>query len=489
VDCANFSEPPQDFAWRQGGFVMSNVRIILFVRLMKLIPIGIVIVFSALIVPLNAVLAQNRTVVGYYYFWDKSAFPYTKIEYDKISCIAEAFVVPNADGSLSPEPGATWQNYLYPEMINTAHQNSVKVVVSVGGYGNGTGYGFPSIAASATARASFAGTMKNFCLQNNYDGVDIDWEYPGLTDRANFVLMMKTLRDSLSSSGRQLSLSMTAPGYIGNGYDFLSLIGVLDWVGVMTYDYYGAWTSNSGFVSPLYSEPNNNQGSVNSSITQFLQVTAIPLPKLFIGFAFYGYNFQSSGLYKPRTGSAPLVSYASAVAYQKAGWTYHWNDVSKSPYLTDSLNTHIITFDDTVSIAAKCVYLKSKNLGGVIIWRLGMDNLGSLQPLLETTWQQLNIPTAIICQRTTPVRSFALQNFPNPFNPSTTINYQLPMNGHVILKVYDILGREVATLVNEAEKMGGYNVVFNASGLTSGIYFYVLSVNGYLFSKSMLYLK
>ncbi len=62
------------------------------------------------------------------------------------------------------------------------------------------------------------------------------------------------------------------------------------------------------------------------------------------------------------------------------------------------------------------------------------------------------------------------QNYPNPFNPSTTINYQLPMNGHVSLKIYDALGREVATLVNEVKNAGTYTARFNGTKLSSGIY-------------------
>ena len=437
-------------------------------------------------------IAVTKTVVGYYYFWDKTAFPYTKIEYDKVSVIAHAFVVPNADGSLSPESGATWQNFLYPQMISAAHQNNVKVVVSVGGWGNSSG--FAPLAASAAARANFTGNMKNFCLQNNYDGVDIDWEYPGSGDRSNFVIMMEQLRDSLSSSGRQLSLSAAVPSYIGSGYDFHNLARLVDWVGVMTYDYHGSWTALSGFVAPLYDPPSSTgdtEGSVNSSIMQFLQYSSIPISKLFMGLAFYGYNFHSPGLYKPRTGNAPVVPYASAVAYEKSGWTYHWDDVSKCPYLTDPSNTHIIPFDDTVSIRYKCDYLKSKNLGGVIIWRLGYDNLGSSQPLLETTWKELNTVTEVVYHQSqeVPAHSFLLQNYPNPFNPSTTISYELSTISFVSLQVYDVLGRVVATLLNERENAGSHAVIFDASKLASGVYFCVLYANGKSISKPMLYLK
>ncbi len=81
------------------------------------------------------------------------------------------------------------------------------------------------------------------------------------------------------------------------------------------------------------------------------------------------------------------------------------------------------------------------------------------------------------------------QNFPNPFNPVTTINYQLPQNGSVTLKIYDILGKEVATLVNEQKNQGRYSVNFDASKLASGVYIYRLQVNDYVSSKKMLLLK
>ena len=81
------------------------------------------------------------------------------------------------------------------------------------------------------------------------------------------------------------------------------------------------------------------------------------------------------------------------------------------------------------------------------------------------------------------------QNYPNPFNPSTLINYSLPKAGNVELKVYDVLGREVAVLVNEFKQVGNYSVQFNANNFASGVYFYKLKAGDFVSTKKMLLVK
>lgn len=81
------------------------------------------------------------------------------------------------------------------------------------------------------------------------------------------------------------------------------------------------------------------------------------------------------------------------------------------------------------------------------------------------------------------------QNYPNPFNPSTQINFSLPVSGNVTLKVFSALGEEVATLINEVKSAGSYSVDFNASNLTSGVYFYSLQHNGAVSTKKMVLMK
>jgi len=81
------------------------------------------------------------------------------------------------------------------------------------------------------------------------------------------------------------------------------------------------------------------------------------------------------------------------------------------------------------------------------------------------------------------------QNYPNPFNPSTSIQYAISSTQFVTLKVYDLLGREVATLVNEEKTTGSYEVEFNGNNLTSGIYFYKLQAGSFVETKKMVLIK
>jgi len=88
------------------------------------------------------------------------------------------------------------------------------------------------------------------------------------------------------------------------------------------------------------------------------------------------------------------------------------------------------------------------------------------------------------------IKNFALsQNYPNPFNPSTVINYQIPEDGKVTLKVYDILGTQVAELVNEDQSMGMHYAQFNAMKVSSGIYYYTLTSGSHKETKKMMVLK
>jgi len=88
-----------------------------------------------------------------------------------------------------------------------------------------------------------------------------------------------------------------------------------------------------------------------------------------------------------------------------------------------------------------------------------------------------------------PSRFELKQNFPNPFNPATSIRYSVPITSRVTLSVFDILGREVRTLVNTSQAPGVYTVAFNAQGLGSGVYFYRLDAGSFTETRKLMLLK
>ncbi len=110
-------------------------------------------------------------------------------------------------------------------------------------------------------------------------------------------------------------------------------------------------------------------------------------------------------------------------------------------------------------------------------WGWAIDNL-QIQPIINDV-DDFEIPTAFSLE----------QNYPNPFNPSTTIQYSLPSTGHVSIKIFDTIGREVTTLINEVKNAGSYNIEFNASNISSGIYYYRIESADFVDVKKMVLLK
>ena len=126
-------------------------------------------------------------------------------------------------------------------------------------------------------------------------------------------------------------------------------------------------------------------------------------------------------------------------------------------------------------------------LGSMDEFRLYDRALDSVE--IAATWNHQFIISGITPVLNMPDQFGLSQNYPNPFNPSTKINYLIPTKELVVLKVYDVLGKEVATLVNEVKQAGNYTVTFNASSLPSGTYFYRLEAGDNLGVKKMILLK
>jgi hypothetical protein len=124
------------------------------------------------------------------------------------------------------------------------------------------------------------------------------------------------------------------------------------------------------------------------------------------------------------------------------------------------------------------------------IMSLNVDQQGHLYAgTSKGLYRTTDIGTRVDEKNRVPSSFTLFQNYPNPFNPTTVINYQLSMNSEVTLKVYDVLGRLVNTLIGERQTAGAHSVTFNASSLSSGVYFYRLVAGSYVETKKMILIK
>ncbi len=132
--------------------------------------------------------------------------------------------------------------------------------------------------------------------------------------------------------------------------------------------------------------------------------------------------------------------------------------------------------------------------GKYYMWGIGGGVSSYLQAgkdlLVNLISEIIGEPTTSVDQNNISVKQFSLnQNYPNPFNPTTSISYQLSESGKVNMKVYDMLGKEVSTLVDENQIEGFYKVNFDASSLSSGIYFYKIQTENFIETKKMILVK
>ncbi len=136
----------------------------------------------------------------------------------------------------------------------------------------------------------------------------------------------------------------------------------------------------------------------------------------------------------------------------------------------------------------KSVFFSDNNLGWLVgeLWLNG-------EPTINTRLKTINGGLVSFVEENEineiPTEFNLAQNYPNPFNPSTKIKYSIPQSSDVVIKVFDVLGNEKETLVNEEKPVGTYEIIWNASTLPSGVYFYRLQAGSFVETKKMVLLR
>jgi chitinase len=427
-------------------------------------------------------------VIGYYPVWKRAILPPQDVKYPYVTHILHAFSWPLANGAI-----ASYDSAVDTALINTTHRAGRKILLSFGGAGESGN--FPAVTADSLLRKTFIRNIVTLMQTYQYDGADIDWEGPqSLAERANETTFIRELRTAFLAADPQwlITMAVGVTDYSGQWHDFSSLKQYVDWFNAMCYDFHGSWSAHAGPNAPLYPAPADvNDGSVDQGITYLKSTRGIPGSQITLGMPFYGKQFLASAMYAPKIEPTTDIVYSDVLTLLAQSWTYSWDSVSQVPYLSSPRRTQVATFEDTLSIARKCQYARSKGLSGVMVWEISQDVVLAGQPLIDIIGREMMTPTSVSRPLDViDVKEFVLENnYPNPFNPATVVRYQLSVVSDVRLAIYDLLGREISTLVNGRKTPGRYEVTFDASGLSTGVYIYRLTAAQHVESRKMVLVR
>lgn len=287
---------------------------------------------------------------------------------------------------------------LYERMQKLKKANpKLQILLAIGGWSFGT-QKFKEMSSTRYARQTFIYSAIPFLRDRDFDGLDIDWEYPkGSDDKKNYVHLLKELREAFEAEAQEIKkprLLLTAavpvgPDNIKSGYDVPAVSSYLDFINLMAYDFHGKWERETGHNAPLYSPSSDSewqkQLSVDYATNLWIKLGA-PKEKLVIGMPTYGRSFTLSNpdrykVHSPASGGGKEGTYTKEsgfLAYYEVcellqnGASYVWDDEMKVPYAVQ--DNQWIGFDDERSIRNKMKWIKDNGLGGAMIWTVDMDD-------------------------------------------------------------------------------------------------------------------
>jgi hypothetical protein len=204
--------------------------------------------------------------------------------------------------------------------------------------------------------------------------------------------------------------------------------------------------------------------------------------EIIIDFEVINISDEEQIVFEVRTVNELPLNWTSSLCFGETCFASWVDSIATSPPFPepplpagDTLKTSIHVFTDTANL----------NIGTTFV-QIQVGTFSNPNDRFTIDFVITNDPSVDVNEDEVPNGYFLSQNFPNPFNPSTRIQYGVKEGGFVTLKIYNVLGNEVAALVNEYKPAGVYEKYFDASGLSSGVYFYRLSVNGNVQTRKMI---
>lgn len=271
---------------------------------------------------------------------------------------------------------------------------ALKVILSIGGWGAD---GFSQAAMTEEGRAAFVSSAMEIVQQHDFDGVDIDWEYPCIdtaeiacdpADKVNFTLLMQELRDGLRILGEKtgktylLTCAVGGEAYFIENTEMDRIADIVDYVNLMTYDLRGGFETNAGHHTNLYPQSGDPEGPCGARTVRLYHEAGVPYEKMVLGAAFYGRRWAgvtdggTHGLGQKAVTVGNIrtefnLQDNKAVAANR--FTKFWDENAKAAYLYDGAD--FISYETPESISAKCDFIREKNLAGLMYWAYGNHTL------------------------------------------------------------------------------------------------------------------
>lgn len=313
-----------------------------------------------------------------------------------------------------------WSVGMYQRTTNLRSTNpALKVSLAVGGFNFGTEK-MTAMLATPQNRTEFVTTSISFLRERNFDGLDLDFEYPGSLgsppeDKQRFTALVQELRAAFDAenvpAGKEkllLTIAVAAgKSNIDNGYEISIINQYVDWIHLMSYDFNGAWDTQTGFNSPLYPYAGETGDRALFNLdwaANYWVQNGASKSKLVIGLATYGRCFtltsaSNNGLGAPVSGPCTAGTYTREAGFlsyyeicqflNKPGTTRVYDNDAQVPYAYNG--DQWVGYDDVQSLTAKVNYIKQNGFAGWLTWTIDLDdfsgnmcNQGGKYPLLST---------------------------------------------------------------------------------------------------------
>ncbi|KAM3871846.1 acidic mammalian chitinase-like [Diretmus argenteus] len=399
---------------------------------------GKVLFVTALALLLHAQLGSSYILSCYFTNWAQYRPPptiYMPTDIDPCLCthLLYAFATMKNNELATFE----WNDVeLYGQFNELKNKNgNLKTLLSVGGWNFGSA-GFSAMVASPTNRQTFINSIIVFLRKYEFDGLDIDWEYPANRgsppeDQQYYSVFLEELRAAFENEAKKtnrarllMSAALSAgKGTIDSAYQIPKLGQALDMLNIMTYDFHGSWDPMTGDCSPLYKGPEDNGGFIYFNVDyamNYWKSQGAPAEKLIVGFPTYGASYtlrnpSNNGVGAPIAGAGTPGKYtqeAGELAYFEIcgfleGATEVWNQAQEVPYAYKG--NQWVGYDNIKSFQIKVDWLKKNNFGGAMVWTLDMDDyMGTFcnqgkYPLINVLKKGLNLEQTTCAPPATPL--------------------------------------------------------------------------------------